>query len=87
MLRLDSAGQSAWIGDRGIPLTGMEFRLLAILAADPRKTFRRDELLALLDPGTVVGVRTIDVHIAALRRKLCEPRLIVTVRGQGYRLE
>ena len=64
----------------------MEFDLLAFLLAHPGIVMSREQLLervwGLTFPG---GTRTVDVHVAQLRRKLDRPDLIRTVRGSGYK--
>ena len=68
-----------------IIVTPTQFRLLAVMMAEPGRTFSRAELVRrAFDPP--VDERTVDVHIKELRRKLgpCEER-VQTVRGQGYR--
>lgn len=68
-------------------LTPTEARLLQVLRNHPGRVFSRAELVKLVMPGTIVLVRTIDVHVAALRRKLGPGAgTIQTVRGAGYRL-
>lgn len=60
--------------------------MLEHLLQEPGRTLTRAQLVgAVIGGGAVVLERTIDVHIAALRRKLGTPDLIETVRGQGYR--
>ena len=78
---------------RAVDLTRKEFDLLATLAAAPGRVFERRQLLDLVwrPEGFVeLDVRTVDVHMARLRRKFAAaglPRLpIDTVRGVGYRL-
>jgi len=69
-----------------VELTGKEFDLLAFLLEHPGIVFSREQLLdrvwGLSYPG---GTRTVDVHVAQLRRKLGRPERIVTVRGAGYK--
>jgi DNA-binding response OmpR family regulator len=69
-----------------VELTGKEFDLLAFLLEHPGIVFSREQLLdrvwSLSYPG---GTRTVDVHVAQLRRKLGRPELIRTVRGAGYK--
>ena len=69
-----------------VELTGMEFDLLAFLLAHPGIVMSRERLLervwGLSFPG---GTRTVDVHVAQLRKKLDRPDLIRTVRGSGYK--
>jgi DNA-binding response OmpR family regulator len=72
---------------RAVHLTPIEFDLLLRFAARPGVVFRRDQLMADVwgyrDPS---GARTVDSHIASLRRKL-GAGLIRTVHGVGYSLE
>lgn len=80
--RVSRAGQQ-------IDLTPIEFALLAFLARHPHRQWTRDELLAHVWNDDWAGYpRTVDRHIAALRRKLRLDRdeLIETVHGVGYRL-
>lgn len=78
-------------GDRAIPVTPVEFRLLTTLVrADGRVLTRQMLLDAVYGPTEGEALdRTIDVHIGRLRDKLneiaSEPRYIATVRGVGYR--
>ena len=70
-----------------VELTGKEFDLLAFLLEHPGIVFSREQLLdrvwGLTYPG---GTRTVDVHVAQVRRKLGRPDLIRTVRGAGYKV-
>ncbi len=73
---------------RDIELTPKEFDLLALLASEPGRVFRRAEILEeVWDPHWYGPTKTLDVHMAALRRKLGDAAVISTVRGVGYRLE
>jgi len=76
-------------GGKVVEVTSTEFRLLRILAARPGWVHSRDQLLdALWGNEKVVVDRTIDLHVANLRRKLGKAgRLIKSVRGAGYKLE
>jgi len=69
-----------------VELTTIEFDLLAILIGNPDRVLSRELLLdrvwGLAFPG---GTRTVDVHVASLRRKLGRPDIVVTVRGAGYK--
>jgi two-component system phosphate regulon response regulator PhoB len=87
-LMIDPVRYVVQVDQRPLQLTRSEFRLLETLASSPGRVFSRSELLdAVLDDGTIVMERTIDVHIRAIRRKL-EDRadLVETVRGVGYRI-
>jgi two-component system phosphate regulon response regulator PhoB len=72
-----------------LELTPREFRLLEILITHPGRTHSRKELLQLAwEPDARPSARTVDVHIANLRRKLGEEPgtpWITTVGGEGYR--
>jgi phosphate regulon transcriptional regulator PhoB len=75
---------------RVITLTPKEFELLALLANAPGRVFGRDELLdAVWGRDGFVEPRTVDVHVARLRRKFTAARVpapgVETVRGVGYR--
>ena len=70
-----------------VELTAKEFDLLAVLAEDPGRAVTRQELFSRVwDPVWVGTGKTLDVHVASLRKKLGDPDLIETVRGVGYRL-
>jgi len=70
-----------------VALTPKEFDLLALLASDPGAVFRREEILeSVWDPHWYGPTKTLDVHVAALRKKLCDPAWIETIRGVGFRL-
>jgi DNA-binding response OmpR family regulator len=79
---------------RGAPvkLTFSEFELLACLMSQPGRLYNRQELLrAIWGDSAYRDPRAIDVHIRHLREKLEEspeqPRIILTVRGAGYRVQ
>ncbi len=71
----------------GIELTQREFDLLAYLMERPGIAVGRDELLESVW-GFVVpdATRTVEVHIAQLRKKLGRPELVRTLRGVGYKM-
>ena len=78
-------------GETLVDLTGIEFDLLLALARRAGRVVPRDALLDLAGRSdTVVGERTVDVHISHLRQKLDDdpktPTRIKTVRGVGYML-
>lgn len=71
-----------------VELTPKEFDLLALLASDPGTVFTRSRILEQVwDPHWYGPTKTLDVHVAAVRRKLGDPAWITTVRGVGYRLQ
>ena len=73
--------------ERELALTPKEFDLLALLASDPGAVVSRDQMLREVWNTERSGpTKTIDVHVASLRKKLGDPRWIETVRGVGLRL-
>ena len=70
-----------------VALTRKEFDLLALLATDPGATQTREAILEQVWDAHWYGpTKTLDVHVASLRKKLGDPGLIETVRGVGFRL-
>jgi DNA-binding response OmpR family regulator len=70
-----------------VTLTVKEFDLLALLAEDPGAVFAREQILEQVwDPHWFGPTKTLDVHVASLRKKLGDPGWIETVRGVGFRL-
>jgi two-component system, OmpR family, alkaline phosphatase synthesis response regulator PhoP len=70
-----------------VELTAKEFNLLAFLGDHAGKVVSRETLLDRVWGLTYAGgTRTVDVHVAQLRRKLGRPELIRTVRGAGYKV-
>jgi DNA-binding response OmpR family regulator len=70
-----------------VELTGKEFDLLACFLEHPGIVLSRERLLDLVWGMTYPGgTRTVDVHVAQLRRKIGSPESIRTVRGSGYKL-
>lgn len=91
-LRIDGAAHRVWVGEREIQLRPKEYALLSRLASDAGKLVTREQLLSdVWDENWFGSSKTIDVHMAALRRKLGEapgePSRITALRGVGYRLE
>ena len=86
-LQVDLRTQSATIAGVRLELRTLEFELLAELARNAGNVVRRDLLLdRVWGISFAGGTRTVDVHVAQLRKKLGRPDLIHTVRGVGYRL-
>jgi two-component system response regulator RegX3 len=86
-LTIDLRGRTVSVGGQAIELTPKEFDLLALLAGDPGAVFTKAQILEEVWQTTWYGsAKTIDVHVASLRRKLGDPTLIETVRGVGLRL-
>jgi DNA-binding response OmpR family regulator len=85
VLRRDS--RDVTVSGSMIELTGKEFDLLACFLEHPGIVLTREKLLDLVWGMTYPGgTRTVDVHVAQLRRKLGDPDTIRTVRGSGYKL-
>jgi DNA-binding response OmpR family regulator len=86
-LEVDERARRATLDGLELELTPKEFDLLAALARDPGAALSRQRLLAEVWQTSWYGSsKTIDVHVAALRRKLGDPGWIETVRGVGFRL-
>ncbi|MFI0819095.1 winged helix-turn-helix domain-containing protein [Streptomyces sp. NPDC021098] len=85
---IDPEQRAVRVGGRPLDLTYLEFELLAHLVAHPHRVHTRDQLVTTVwGYGHVGDGRTVDVHVARLRRKLgAEHRgSIVTVRRVGYK--
>jgi two-component system response regulator RegX3 len=86
-LEIDIRARRAALAGRELPLTTKEFDLLALLTSDPGAVIGREQILREVWNTDWFGpTKTIDVHVASLRRKLGDPRWIETVRGVGLRL-
>lgn len=91
-LRIDTARHRVEKGQAKLELTPKEFDLLAFLAKNKGFVFSRSQLLEKIWGYDFAGdTRTVDVHIRWLREKIeddpNEPRLLLTIRGVGYKLE
>ena len=87
-LQVSESERSVMIENTPVELTKSEFELLLAMIKDPGKVFRREELVQTISEGAFIGNRTIDVHVAALRRKIRpEGNRIETIRGVGYRFK
>ncbi|MGH9125464.1 MAG: winged helix-turn-helix domain-containing protein, partial [Acidimicrobiales bacterium] len=86
-MRIQRRNRRVFVDDDEIALTPKEFDLLAVLAKEPGVVVTRQQLLEeVWDPHWYGPTKTIDVHVATLRRKLGDPAWIETVRGVGLRL-
>ena len=86
--QLEPSSRRVLLDGEEVELTRLEFDLLAELAAHPRVVYTRERLLEKVwGYQSAVGGKTVDVHVANLRRKLGDDIGIVAVRGVGYRLE
>jgi DNA-binding response OmpR family regulator len=91
LLRVDVRKREVARGDCKIELTRKEFQLLELMLARPGEVITRDEFLdSIWGEDVYVTHRTVDTHVATLRKKLEEdpnhPRYILSVRGIGYKL-
>lgn len=90
-VRVDFEGREVRQGGAVVDLTRTEFDVLAALARRPQRAFSRRQLVdEVWGPDWVGDQHLVDVHVAAIRRKLgddpAEGRYVRTVRGVGYRL-
>jgi DNA-binding response OmpR family regulator len=86
-LEIDQRARRALLNGTELPLTPKEFDLLTLLASDPGAVVGRERILREVWQTDWFGpTKTIDVHVASLRKKLGDPRWIETVRGVGHRL-
>lgn len=86
-LHVDLAMRNVRIDGREIVLTAKEFDLLAFLAQAPGVVHRRHDILETVwDTDWYGPTKTLDAHVASLRKKLGHPEWIEAVRGVGFRL-
>lgn len=85
-LSIDQRTRIVTLAGVEVPLTPKEFDLLVALAEDPGAVRTRSQLMRdVWDENWWGSTKTLDVHVASLRRKL-RPDLIETIRSVGYRL-
>ena len=83
---VDTLAREVTVAGEAIELTGKEFDLLAYLLENAGIVVSRDQLLERVwGMSYAGGTRTVDVHVAQLRRKLGRPDAIRTFRGSGYK--
>ncbi len=86
-LSVDVRAHQVRVAGAVIELTPTEFSLVEAFARRPGAAYSRDQLLADVWQTSWTGsTKTVDVHVASLRRKLGDSVAIETVRGIGYRL-
>jgi two-component system, OmpR family, response regulator RegX3 len=86
-LRLELRSRRVWLDERELQLTVKEYDLLALLARDPGAVVTKQRILnEVWNTSWYGSAKTVDVHVASLRKKLGDPGLIETVRGIGLRL-
>jgi DNA-binding response OmpR family regulator len=90
-LEVDMRSHEVRLRGEPVPLTAKEFDLLAYLASNPRRAFRREALLEAVWGFTTGDTSTVTVHVRRLRAKIepdpAVPRYVCTVWGVGYRFE
>jgi len=86
-LELDLDARRCSAGGREVELTRREFDLLGALLRSPARIHTREQLLELVWGTDAISPKTVDGHVAALRRKLGPAISITTLRGLGYRLD
>ena len=86
-LSVDLRTRKVTVHGREVALTPKEFDILECLASDPGRVMTRQEILeSAWDAHWYGPTKVLDVHVAALRRKLDVPGLIETAYGRGFRL-
>jgi DNA-binding response OmpR family regulator len=87
-LAIDRRTRRVTVAGAEIPLTPKEFDLLSLLAEDPGAVRSREEIMdEVWDPHWFGPTKTLDVHMASLRKKLGNPGWVTTIRGVGFRFE
>jgi DNA-binding response OmpR family regulator len=86
-VEVDPASRRCRVDGREVDLTRREFDLLMTLMRAPNRVYRREELLGLVWGSEYLSAKTVDLHVAGLRRKLGSAVKITALRGVGYRLE
>jgi two-component system response regulator RegX3 len=86
-VEIDPRTRRVVVNGTEVQLTRKEFDLIRLLATDPGATHTREDILEQVWDAHWYGpTKTLDVHIASLRKKIGDPGLIETVRGVGFRL-
>jgi DNA-binding response OmpR family regulator len=86
-LSIDRRSQKVFVNGQDVYLTPKEFDLLAYLATDPGAVYRRNDIMSeVWDTNWYGTTKTVDAHVAALRKKLGNQDWIEAVRGVGFRL-
>ena len=86
-LKIDQRTQRVFINEHEVQLTPKEFDLLSYLARDPGAVLRRSDIMRdVWDTDWFQTTKTVDAHIASLRKKLDHQEWIEAVRGVGFRL-
>ena len=87
-MEIDRRTRRITVGGELVELTPKEFDLVALLAQDPGAVFERQQIMERVWGHPWYGpTKTLDVHVASIRKKLGDPAWIETVRGVGFRLQ
>ena len=87
-VRIDRRSRQVFLRDAEIHLTTKEFDVLSFLCEDPGAARRRSEIIEHVWGGQWFGpTKTLDAHVAALRRKLEGGIVITALRGVGFRVD
>jgi DNA-binding response OmpR family regulator len=87
-LTIDRKAARVRLDGEEVALAPKEYRLLAFLTEEPGALMSREQIMeAVWDANWFGPTKTLDVHVAALRRKLAGAVTIEAVRGVGFRLE
>ena len=86
-VQLNLTTREAVIAEQSVPLTPMEFTILTLFVRNPRQVLSRSRILDEVWKDCHVSLRTVDAHIALLRRKLPPSDYeVLTIYGSGYAL-
>ena len=86
-VEIDRRTRRVTVDEAEVALSPKEFDLLSLLGQDPGAVVSREQIMdEVWDPHWYGPTRTLDVHVASLRKKLGDPGLIETVRRVGFRL-
>ncbi|MDA8393349.1 MAG: response regulator transcription factor [Actinomycetota bacterium] len=86
-VEIDGDARRCLVRGEEVELTRREFDLLWALASEPGRVLTRADLLRAAWGTTYVSERTVDVHLAGLRKKLGGELNVTALRGVGYRLD
>jgi DNA-binding response OmpR family regulator len=88
-LKLEISKCRVWVANEEAQLTSSEFKILSLLVSRPGHVFTREQFINNIQGENIfVTGRTIDTHMAGLRKKIGEAaNLIETIRGIGYRFK
>lgn len=87
-LEIDTRARRVHVDDAEVDLTPKEYDLLSLLARDPGAVFSREQIMdQVWDEHWWGSTKTLDVHIAGLRKKLGHREWITNIRGVGFRLD